>query len=193
MKWYSCPLHQENIADQQLTGLPPFYDENTNEMYRKILSDPLRFPDSMGSEARDLLTKLLNRDPAKRLGVKGAQEIRNHPFFARHIDFKRLWQKKIQPPFKPSVVSSCFWFMNIADRRHRRLILPTLMRSLLRKYRLILLLMIPTCRKLFNSNCTSYTTRAKANDQRGVLMECFSTWRVCWKVLVLDSLVNMCM
>lgn len=74
-------------------------------MYRKILSDPLRFPDNMGSEARDLLTKLLNRDPAKRLGVKGAQDIRNHPFFARHIDFKKLWQKKIQPPFKPAVVS----------------------------------------------------------------------------------------
>jgi serum/glucocorticoid-regulated kinase 2 len=37
--------------------------------------------------------------------VRGAQDIRNHPFFARHIDFKRLWQKKIQPPFKPSVVS----------------------------------------------------------------------------------------
>jgi serum/glucocorticoid-regulated kinase 2 len=167
MKWYSCPLHQENIADQQLTGLPPFYDENTNEMYRKILSDPLRFPDSMGSEARDLLTKLLNRDPAKRLGVKGAQEIRNHPFFARHIDFKRLWQKKIQPPFKPSVVSSCFWFMNIADRRHRRLILPTLMRSLLRKYRLILLLMIPTYRRLFNSNCTSFQQELKLMISEG--------------------------
>lgn len=74
-------------------------------MYRKILSDPLRFPENMGSEARDLLTKLLDRDPAKRLGVRGAQDIRGHPFFARHIDFKKLWQKKIQPPFKPAVVS----------------------------------------------------------------------------------------
>lgn len=73
-------------------------------MYRKILSDPLRFPENMGSEARDLLTKLLDRDPAKRLGVKGAQDIRGHPFFSRHIDFKKLWQKKIQPPFKPAVV-----------------------------------------------------------------------------------------
>lgn len=89
----------------QLTGLPPFYDENTNEMYRKILSDPLRFPENMGSEARDLLSKLLDRDPAKRLGVKGAQDIRGHPFFSRHIDFKKLWAKKIQPPFKPAVVS----------------------------------------------------------------------------------------
>ncbi len=89
-----------------LTGLPPFYDENTNEMYRKILSDPLRFPDEMGSEARSLLTQLLDRDPARRLGINGAQDIKNHPFFARHIDFKKLLQKKIQPPFKPAVVSS---------------------------------------------------------------------------------------
>lgn len=74
-------------------------------MYRKILSDPLRFPDECGPEARSLLTALLNRDPARRLGVNGAQEIKNHPFFARHIDFKKLWQKKIQPPFKPAVVS----------------------------------------------------------------------------------------
>lgn len=88
-----------------MTGLPPFYDENTNEMYRKILSDPLRFPEEVGSEARSLLTQLLNRDPSKRLGVNGAQEIKNHPFFSRHIDFKKMWQKKVPPPFKPAVVS----------------------------------------------------------------------------------------
>jgi serine/threonine protein kinase len=88
-----------------LTGLPPFYDENTNEMYRKILQDPLRFPEEVGSDARSLLTKLLNRDPAQRLGVNGAQEIKDHPFFAKHIDWKRLLAKKIQPPFKPAVVS----------------------------------------------------------------------------------------
>ncbi|KAK1921600.1 kinase-like domain-containing protein [Papiliotrema laurentii] len=91
---------------EMLTGLPPFYDENTNEMYRKILSDPLRFPDEVGSEARSLLTALLDRDPSRRLGVKGAQEIKNHPFFSRHIDFKKLWAKKIQPPFKPAVASA---------------------------------------------------------------------------------------
>lgn len=73
-------------------------------MYRKILSDPLRFPEEVGSEARSLLTQLLDRDPARRLGVRGAQDIKNHPFFSRHIDFKKLWQKAIPPPFKPAVV-----------------------------------------------------------------------------------------
>jgi len=89
-----------------LTGLPPFYDENTNEMYRKILQDPLLFPgtDIVDRDARDLLERLLNRDPTKRLGANGASEIKNHRFFDS-IDWKRLVQKKIQPTFKPVVVS----------------------------------------------------------------------------------------
>ena len=74
-------------------------------MYRKILSDPLRFPDEVSVEARSLLTALLDRDPSRRLGVRGAQDIKSHPFFSRHIDFKKLWQKATPPPFKPAVVS----------------------------------------------------------------------------------------
>lgn len=40
---------------EMMTGLPPFYDENTNEMYRKILQDELRFPDDMSPDAQSLL------------------------------------------------------------------------------------------------------------------------------------------
>lgn len=74
-------------------------------MYQKILTDPLTFGSDIGAEARTILTSLLNRDPSKRLGVNGAEEIKKHPFFVNHIDFKKLLQKKIQPPFKPSVSS----------------------------------------------------------------------------------------
>lgn len=76
-------------------------------MYRKILHDPLRFQDDViGPDARSLLTGLLTRDPAQRLGNNGADEIKRHPFFAKHVDFGKLLQKKIQPPFKPSVASA---------------------------------------------------------------------------------------
>lgn len=90
---------------EMLTGLPPFYDENTNEMYRKILSEPLHFPgpEIVPSQARDLLTKLLDRDPAKRLGANGASEIKAHPFF-HLIDWRKLLQRKYEPAFKPNVV-----------------------------------------------------------------------------------------
>lgn len=91
---------------EMLTGLPPFYDENTNEMYRKILQDPLHFPglDVVPAAAKDLLTKLLDRNPERRLGANGAAEIKAHHFFA-NIDWRKLLQRKYEPSFKPSVVS----------------------------------------------------------------------------------------
>jgi len=90
---------------EMLSGLPPFYDEVTDTMYEKILQDPLVFGPEIGSQARSILTGLLTRDPAHRLGVNGADEIKKHPFFGKHINFRKLLEKKIQPPFKPSVTS----------------------------------------------------------------------------------------
>lgn len=87
---------------EMLTGLPPFYHENTDEMYRKILRDPLVFPDDMSDEASNFLTGLLTRDPNLRLGNRGTDEIRHHPFF-RSIDWTKLMRKQLQAPFKPSV------------------------------------------------------------------------------------------
>ncbi|KAM7185316.1 Protein kinase-like domain containing protein [Naviculisporaceae sp. PSN 640] len=92
---------------EMLTGLPPFYDENTNEMYRKILSEPLHFPgpEVVPPAAKDLLTKLLNRDPQQRLGANGSAEIKAHPFF-HAIDWRKLLQRKYEPAFKPNVVDA---------------------------------------------------------------------------------------
>jgi len=90
---------------EMLAGLPPFYDEVTDKMYKKILQNPLVFGDEISPLARSILAGLLNRDPTHRLGFNGAEEIKRHPFFAQHIDFERLLQKKIHPPFKPSVSS----------------------------------------------------------------------------------------
>lgn len=90
---------------EMLTGLPPFYDENTNEMYRKILQEPLQFPGDIDKDARALLVRLLDRDPAKRLGANGAAEIKSHRFFET-IDWRRLLQKKIQPTFRPNVLNA---------------------------------------------------------------------------------------
>jgi len=90
---------------EMLTGLPPFYDENTNDMYRKILTEPLHFPgpEIVPPAARDLLTRLLDRNAEKRLGAKGAAEIKSHYFF-HSIDWRKLLERKYEPSFKPNVV-----------------------------------------------------------------------------------------
>lgn len=90
---------------EMMTGLPPFYDENVNTMYQRILTDPLQFPPGMPPEAMSVMTGLLQRDPSKRLGANGGEEIKRHSFFSHHIRWDRLLARKIQPPFKPSVES----------------------------------------------------------------------------------------
>jgi serum/glucocorticoid-regulated kinase 2 len=94
---------------EMLTGLPPFYDENTNEMYRKILTEPLHFPgpEIVPPAARDLLARLLDRNAEKRLGANGAAEIKAHHFF-HSIDWRKLLERKYEPTFKPSVVSRSY-------------------------------------------------------------------------------------
>ena len=71
------------------TGLPPFYDENVNTMYQRILSDPLNFPTDIPAEARSVMVGLLHRDPSRRLGANGGEEIKRHPFFSKYIDWNR--------------------------------------------------------------------------------------------------------
>jgi serum/glucocorticoid-regulated kinase 2 len=88
---------------EMISGLPPFYDENVNVMYNKILNDPLVFNDDISDNAVDILKKLLNRDGNARLGAKGAQEIRSHAYFAS-IDWKKLLCRQYAPPFRPNVV-----------------------------------------------------------------------------------------
>lgn len=86
---------------EMLTGLPPFYDDDVNTMYGKILRNPLRFPDALeGTDAQDLLVKLLQKDPALRLS--DATQIKLHRFFL-NIDWGKLLAKSYLPPFKPNV------------------------------------------------------------------------------------------
>lgn len=89
---------------EMLTGLPPFYSQNINIMYQKILNSELRFPSYVSSEAQSLLDGLLTRDPTKRLGTSDAAEIKKHPFF-RSIDWDKLFKKEVEPTFKPKVKS----------------------------------------------------------------------------------------
>lgn len=71
-------------------------------MYQKILSGELRFPNYISEDAKSLLEGLLTRDPAQRLGTKGGDEVKGHPWFA-DIQWDKLIKKEIEPPFKPKV------------------------------------------------------------------------------------------
>jgi len=91
------------LVFEMLTGLPPFYSQNINIMYQKILNGELRFPDYVAPDAQSFLKGLLIRDPLKRLGTaKDGAELRAHPWF-EDIDFGKLQKKEIKAPFIPDV------------------------------------------------------------------------------------------
>lgn len=93
------------IIYEMLCGLPPFYSKDREKLYKNIkYSDPrLDFP-FLSESAKDLLLKLLDKDPTKRLGSseRDAQEIREHPWFDC-INWEAIYDKKILPPYKPQL------------------------------------------------------------------------------------------
>merc|ERR1712113_411611 len=89
---------------EMMTGLPPFYNQNLNVMYEKILHAPIPMPKYLSKEARSLFLGLLERDPKRRLGSSknDASEIKEHVFY-KGLDFVKLLKKEIKPPYKPKV------------------------------------------------------------------------------------------
>lgn len=95
------------ILHEMLTGLPPFYDEHIDEAHHRIVSEPLQLPESLSMSAKDIITRLLNRDPEQRLGKAGVAEIKFHPFFD-DLNWDKLAQRAYEPSFKPTNVVTIF-------------------------------------------------------------------------------------
>ncbi len=87
------------LTYEMIVGLPPFYDKNVKRMYWEILNSRARFPEYMSPEAKDMLKRLLRKNPDKRLGAEG---MRAHPWFAG-IDWDRLYRMELTPPFRPQL------------------------------------------------------------------------------------------
>jgi len=64
-----------------LVGSPPFEATGHHETYKKITKVDLSFPKHVSEGARDLISKLLVKDPATRLPLT---EVENHPWIQLH-------------------------------------------------------------------------------------------------------------
>lgn len=63
------------IIIEMITGYPPFYAQNRSVLFDKIKTGPVKIPKTASPELHDLLLKLLEKDPKKRLGANGAEEV----------------------------------------------------------------------------------------------------------------------
>jgi len=88
-----------------LTGSPPFQGQNHAKIQERICKQKLVMPYFLGPDAKDLLTRLLRKEPHKRLGSNMPKDLvtmKKHRFF-RKIDWKKLAKREIDPPIQPLI------------------------------------------------------------------------------------------
>lgn len=93
------------LAYDMMTGNPPFRGNNNHKIQKNILTQKLVLPYFLSNDAKDLLTRLLRKEPKKRLGShmpKDLQTIKGHRFF-RHINWKKLAAREVEPPIQPMI------------------------------------------------------------------------------------------
>eukprot|EP00249_Psilotum_nudum_P019183 c27130_g1_i1 orf=629-2332(+) len=91
------------IMYEMLVGYPPFYSDDPMTTCRKIINwrNYLKFPAEarLSPEAKDLICRLLC-DVEHRLGTRGADEIKAHPWF-RGVQWDKIYE--MEAAYKPEV------------------------------------------------------------------------------------------
>ena len=84
-----------------VTGLPPFYCQNRELLYQKILESELFYPKYIDKSLRNLLEGLFQKNSKNRFSEV---EIKKHEWF-KGFDWNALLEKKLIPPFMPILKS----------------------------------------------------------------------------------------
>ena len=89
-----------------LTGYSPFHGDDEEQLFEAIQKFDVLYPSTISEQSTSCIRCLLERDPIKRLGMKTSPfgDIRKHPFFSK-IDWVKLENRQVEPPFKPKVKS----------------------------------------------------------------------------------------
>lgn len=72
---------------EMVAGFPPFYCSEKSKIMEKVLHKEVKFPHHFSKNLRDIVSKLLIKDPKKRLGSNGGiNKIKEHKWCSS-IDF----------------------------------------------------------------------------------------------------------
>ena len=85
------------VLYEMISGTPPFFSNEIAVLFNKIKNCQLVLHQYFSENLKDLLKKLMEKDPDKRFGVINKKELKNHPFF-KGINWEKLENKEINPP-----------------------------------------------------------------------------------------------
>ncbi|KAL0101592.1 hypothetical protein PUN28_019018 [Cardiocondyla obscurior] len=99
--WWSMGI----ILYEFLIGCVPFFGETPEELFAHTVNDDIEWPDEndwpVQSEAKDIITVLLQQSPRDRLGTGGSHEVKEHPYFYG-VNWNSLLRQKAE--FVPQLV-----------------------------------------------------------------------------------------
>lgn len=97
--WWSLGI----VLYELVVGVPPFHSDSITQIFTAITKNTVRYPLFLSRELKDLIGKLLEKDPSNRLGtLRDAEEVIQHSWFDS-IDFELLFHKKIIPVYVPDL------------------------------------------------------------------------------------------
>ena len=82
------------VLYEMLSGHTPFYGKDLRSLYTNIVAKKLLFPEFFSDTAKDLIKKLLEKNPQKRIEL---DDIKKHKFF-RGIEWEYFDSKNNKPP-----------------------------------------------------------------------------------------------
>uniref|UniRef100_T1J1B0 protein kinase C n=1 Tax=Strigamia maritima TaxID=126957 RepID=T1J1B0_STRMM len=92
---------------EMLVGESPFPGDDEEEVFDSIVNDEVRFPRFLSADSISIMRRLLRKNPERRLGSseRDAEDVKKQTFF-KNINWDDLLQRKVKPPFVPTVRSS---------------------------------------------------------------------------------------
>ncbi|VVC44331.1 Protein kinase, ATP binding site,AGC-kinase, C-terminal,Protein kinase domain,Serine/threonine-protein [Cinara cedri] len=101
--WWSFGI----VIYEMLVGECPFEDANDlQSLFHCIVNDQIPYPSMLSSEAISIMSKLLCKNPEKRLGSneRDGEDVKLQEFFGEVV-WEDLLRRKVKPPFVPTVNS----------------------------------------------------------------------------------------
>lgn len=108
-----------------LTGRQPFSSPKTEDpmqVMRRIVDEnwQIKYPPYLSPAAKDLIAKLLERKPAKRLGMLSgkAVDVKRHKWF-EGVDWEAIEARRVAPPRKPKEADSSKRLKELQDNEKK--------------------------------------------------------------------------
>mmetsp|Transcript_17260 Transcript_17260/g.15154 ORF Transcript_17260/g.15154 Transcript_17260/m.15154 type:complete len:102 (-) Transcript_17260:456-761(-) len=85
-----------------IVGYPPFYHTDKRALFESISTEDPKYTKNISPSLKSLLQGLFIKNPSQRLGAKGFDDIKRHPWFTG-MDWEGIFKKELSPPFVPII------------------------------------------------------------------------------------------